>query len=102
LCGLRALEKLDVSQTRVADLTPLSCLLVLQSLGLAFTEVSDLTPVSQMRALQSLDIGFTNVMDLTPLDDLPVLGQLRPPDVSPEEMERFRQARTAKGLPVPS
>ena len=102
LCGLHALKSLDISQTRVADLTPLSDLVALRSLGLAFAPITDLTPVSKMRALKSLDLGFTKVTDLAPLHDLPVLGQLRPPDVSPEEMQRFRQIRVAKGLPVPS
>lgn len=83
-----ALRKLDLSETRVTDLSPLKSLTALENLNLRDTEVADVTPLKSLIALRELDLSRTKVTDLAPLKSLTVLqtlsaSQLMVSDLSP-------------------
>lgn len=61
---------LDLSGTKVTDLSPLvgAPIAVLNLNGL--TELTDLTPLSEMQSLKDLSVSDTQVADLTPLNSL--------------------------------
>eukprot|EP00474_Spongospora_subterranea_P009259 CRZ09717.1 hypothetical protein [Spongospora subterranea] len=67
------LRSLDVEQTRVADLTPLSNFHKLTKLDARFSHVSDISPLSTCISLQHLDISHT---DVTTIDVLIPCHQL--------------------------
>jgi Leucine-rich repeat (LRR) protein len=70
LAGLVALEHLDLNRTEVSDLSPLADLVALQHLHLDFTQVSDLSPLAGLVTLQGLLLGHTQVSDLSPIAGL--------------------------------
>jgi Leucine-rich repeat (LRR) protein len=77
LAGLSALQELFVYNTRVTDLSPLAGLSALQKLNFSDTQVADLSPLAGLSALQNLNFSDTQVCDLSPLialirDGLPV------------------------------
>ena len=76
LSGLLALKSLDLESTHVSDLTPLSGLTALRSLDLMSAQVSDLTPLSGLTALEYLNLWNTQVSNLTPLSGLTALESL--------------------------
>jgi hypothetical protein len=76
LSGLSALQRLFCNNTQVSDLTPLSCLTTLEALHCNSTRVSDLTPVISLTALQQLFCSSTQVSDLRPLMGLTALQTL--------------------------
>jgi len=76
IAGLEGLTHLDLDNTKVTDLIPLSPLVALQKLWLNNTPVTDLTPLTPLSALQSLWLNRTPVTDLTPLTPLTALQTL--------------------------
>ena len=76
LSRLAKLLYLDVSGTRVADLTPLAGLTSLRSLDCSITQIADLTPLANLGNLQDLNFLGTQVVDLTPLASLANLHDL--------------------------
>lgn len=73
---LTALESLNLLDTQVSDLAPLSGLMTLKSLSLWGSQVSDLTPLSGLTALESLSLLCAQVSDVTPLSSLTGLENL--------------------------
>jgi len=61
------LEHLTVSDTRVADLSPLAAMRTLQTLRLSRLLRADLTPVWGLTEVEDLVLSFTAVHDLAPL-----------------------------------
>jgi hypothetical protein len=68
----RAVRRLDLSDTQVANLTPLESLTKLQQLDLSDTQVANLTPFESLAKLQQLD----RLRDLAALEGLAQLQQL--------------------------
>ena len=64
---LTALTTLDLSGTKVTDLTPIAALTALTALNLRFTKVTDLIPIAALTALTTLNLSSTEVADLRPL-----------------------------------
>lgn len=64
---LDKLYSVNLSNTQVSDLTPLTSMTSLSSIWLDNTQVSDLTPLSSMTLLNTLMLDSTQVSDLTPL-----------------------------------
>ncbi len=56
-------------QSELADLSPLRGIDLVE-LDIRSTSVADLTPLREMRGLRKLDVGATKVTDLAPLSDL--------------------------------
>jgi hypothetical protein len=67
LSGLVKLKVLDLDGTQVKDLKPLSGLVNLKTLFLERTPVTDITPLSRLFELENLNLASTQVKDLTPL-----------------------------------
>jgi hypothetical protein len=76
IARLTALRWLDLDNTQIADLTPLSGLTGLTGLMLNGTGVTDLTPLSGLTRLTRLRMSETGVTDLTPLSGLTGLTDL--------------------------
>jgi Leucine-rich repeat (LRR) protein len=76
LTGLTALQSLGLTGTAVADLSPLARLTALQHVALSQTSVADLGPLANLTALNSLSIDETGVTDLSPLAELTSLQGL--------------------------
>jgi internalin A len=72
---LTRLRGLSLSNTRVADLSPLAGLTGLLSLSLARTPVADLWPLAGLTALRRLDLDTTPAADLRPLRGLTRLAE---------------------------
>jgi hypothetical protein len=70
LSKMTQLRSLELGWTLVRDLIPLDQLTGLESLGLEGTQVSDLTPLAKRTGLKSLNISKTQVTDLVPLTGL--------------------------------
>src|SRR5262249_22528555 len=64
---LSALQMLDVSDTSVSDLAPLTRLPHLNNINLANSNVADLSPLTGLTRLLTLNVSKTRVTDLTPL-----------------------------------
>jgi Leucine-rich repeat (LRR) protein len=82
------LRKLDLPQTKVADVEPLKGLTQLQSLNLSETQVANVEPLKGLTALQMLDISRTPVANVEPLKGLAAprtldLSYTRVEDVEP-------------------
>ncbi|QYK41640.1 MAG: leucine-rich repeat domain-containing protein [Paracoccaceae bacterium] len=76
IATLPALAALDLSFTRVTDLSPLATLSALTTLSLPDTRVTDLSPLATLPALATLDLSHAQVTDLSPLATLPALATL--------------------------
>jgi internalin A len=76
LNGLTGLNLLDVSHTRVHNLTPLSNLSCLEFLDISNTQVNDLSPLLRLRSLRKLYASQSKVNDLSPLAGLIGLQEL--------------------------
>lgn len=76
IADLPWLTLLDLTNTQVADLTPIAPLTALQDLWLNSTPVADLTPLARLTALQVLWLNNTPVADLAPLARLIALQAL--------------------------
>lgn len=73
---LRNLERLDVSNANISDLTQFKELTRLAQLSFRNTRVRDLTPLSALKELRILNATATNVSDLQPLAELTKLREL--------------------------
>ena len=87
------IETFDLSETQVADVTPLQGLTNLQQLDLSETQVADVTPLQGLTNLQWLYLLSTQVADVTPLQGLTNLEELflDGTQVSEEDLARLRQ-----------
>ncbi|MCF2562381.1 leucine-rich repeat domain-containing protein [Bifidobacterium boum] len=70
------LERLDLSGTRVSDVSPLSKLTKLTELDLGGTQVSDVSPLSKLVNLEYLNFAGNRVSDVSPLSKLVHLKEL--------------------------
>lgn len=61
------LQHLDISLTKVTDLTSLASQADLKYLSISYTQASDLTPIQQLGNLDTLVAGATSVTDISPL-----------------------------------
>lgn len=77
IAGFTQLRSLNLSYTRIEDLTPLFNLTELEKLELCCTKVKDLSPLRNLRNLQILHLGNTSIEDLSPLRFLIRLITLR-------------------------
>jgi len=66
----RRINYLDLSSTKVSDLSPLAGLTNLKELWCYNTKVSDLTPLAELTNLQKLWCSETQVSDLAPIAGL--------------------------------
>jgi len=77
LSGLTDLEYLDLSLTDVSNLEPLSGLTNLKTLDLGGCwRVRDISPLAKFEKLESLKLGGTQVRDLSPLRSLKNLREI--------------------------
>lgn len=74
--GIEGLVDLDLTSTRISDLSPLRDLTTLRDLRLERTAVSDLSPLRNLTELHILRLWQTAVRDLSPLRDLTTLRDL--------------------------
>jgi Leucine-rich repeat (LRR) protein len=61
------LHTLDLQNTQVIDIAPLSKCVLLHSLNLNNTQVTDITPLSKCVSLHTLDLNNTQIIDIAPL-----------------------------------
>lgn len=71
------LNRLNLHGTPVSDLSPLTPLINLKELDLGNTEVRDLTPLKKLQNLEVVRLGNTEVTDITPLKALERLKELK-------------------------
>lgn len=88
ISDLTELRTLILDQSRISDLQPLSALTKLRILSLDNTQVSDLSPIRHLRSLVELNANETGVSDINYLRDLKELSVLsldntRVSDLSP-------------------
>lgn len=76
IAELTALTFLDLGQTQVSSLGPISTLSALNNLDLGGTQVIDLAPISTLTALTHLNLYFTQVTDLAPVNAFTSLTNL--------------------------
>ena len=67
LADLTELRELDLTETKVRDLAPVSPLFQLENLYLYDCSVADLSPISNLRQLRNLFLDKTAIADLAPL-----------------------------------
>lgn len=70
------LTSLDISQTQVWDLSPLTCSGDLEKVSLDQTEVTNIKPLRDLHKLQTLHLDGSAVADLRPLLAFPGLRDL--------------------------
>ena len=70
------IRTLDLSETIISDISPLTNFTDLQSLDLEETQVSDLSPIKNLTKLRSLFLAGAPVSDLSPLMNLSALQSL--------------------------
>jgi len=76
LAHLSSLLILDLTATLVQDISPLAHLSSLQILNLNETQVQDISPLAQLSSLHTLDLNDTQVQNISPLAHLSSLGNL--------------------------
>ena len=76
LSGLKALTNLDLSKTNVSDISTLSGLKALTNLDLSCTKVNDISALSGLTFLKNLNLLGTNVSDISVLSGLKALKNL--------------------------
>jgi len=76
ISDLVCIEKLDLSNSKAKDLTPLLRLTKLKSLDLDDTRVSNLNPITQLPELETLSISYTQITDLSPLKNMANYGEM--------------------------
>jgi internalin A len=67
LSVITQLNYLNLNNTQVTDLSPLSGLTQLNSLSLDDTEVTDLSPLNGLSLLKELYLGNTQITEVLPL-----------------------------------
>jgi len=70
IANLSALRLLDMSDTRITDLQPLTALTGLTTLYLHKTPITDLQPLTALTGLTRLSLTNTRIRDLRPLRNL--------------------------------
>lgn len=70
LTNFTKLRMLDLHETQVSDLSPLAKLTDLEVLWLYETQVKDLSPLAELTNLKNLSLVFVPVRDLSPLSKL--------------------------------
>lgn len=95
LAGLPALAVLRLRHTLVADLSPLATVPTLEELDIAHTAVADISVLRQLPALKSLDLRATHVTDLAPLADIASLRRVvvQRLEVDHAAIDRLREVR---------
>ena len=73
---VKSVKNLDLSGTRVRNISVLSGLTSLTNLGLSETDVSDISALSGLTALTNLDLGSTQVKNISALSGLTALTNL--------------------------
>ena len=73
---LHSLQFLNLHNSAISDISPLSTLQNLKSLNLSETDVSNISPLSNLHSLQSLDLSETAISDISPLSTLQNLKSL--------------------------
>jgi len=74
--GLEQLRKLQLAENRIVDLSPLKRLTNLRELYLADNQISDITPLQELTQLTRLRLSYNQVVDITPLKGLTQLKRL--------------------------
>ncbi|RXK80665.1 hypothetical protein EST62_12540 [Chlorobaculum sp. 24CR] len=95
LVGLPGLAILRLRHTRVADLAPLASISTLQELDIAHTPVADISALRHHPSLVALDLRATRVTDLSALAEMPALRRVvvQRLDVDEAAIGRLRKAR---------
>lgn len=95
LVGLPSLTILRLRHTRVTDLAPLNSIPTLQELDIAHTPVADISILCHHPSLTSLDLRATRVTDLSALAEMPVLKRVvvQRLDLDEAVIDRLRLAR---------
>jgi len=65
------MKLLDLSNTKITDITPIQYLSKLVWINLDKTKVSDISPLSKLTNLRWISIEHTKVSDISPLLSLP-------------------------------
>ena len=73
---LTALQRLDLSDNQITDLTPLNQLTNLNNLGLNDNRIVNLTPLAFLTNLETLWLASNQIVDITPLNPLTNLETL--------------------------
>jgi Leucine-rich repeat (LRR) protein len=76
LSNLTSLKSLHLNNTKVVDLTPLENLISLEYLDLSNTQISDINPLSGLISLESLYLSNTQISDISPISNLTSLDFL--------------------------
>ncbi|MEM6466076.1 MAG: leucine-rich repeat domain-containing protein [Pseudomonadota bacterium] len=87
IAGLSGLTRLDLHNSQVADLAPIAGLSALTRLYLDNTQVADLISISELTALKSLYLNNTQVSDLTPISGLLNLTTLAISDTNTADLK---------------
>ena len=95
LSPLTNLHSLDMTGTKIDDLTPIRNLTNLVSLKLSHTQVSDLSPLKYSSKLEELIMRHTQVVDIAILAKMPELKTL---DLSDNAITDFRPIATLTQL----
>ncbi|AOS83684.1 hypothetical protein BIU88_05690 [Chlorobaculum limnaeum] len=95
LVGLPGLAILRLRHTRVADLAPLASISTLQELDIAHTPVADISVLRHHPSLVALDLRATRVTDLSALAEMPALRRVvvQRLDVDEAAIGQLRKAR---------
>ncbi|MBI3960399.1 MAG: leucine-rich repeat domain-containing protein [Chloroflexi bacterium] len=95
LSTLNTLQFIDLSDTKIEDVTTLATLTNLRYLSLNDTQVADVAPLMYLDGLQELSIRNTKVADVMPLA---VLTSLETLDLSGTEVEDLKPLSALKSL----
>jgi Leucine-rich repeat (LRR) protein len=93
LSGLKSLSGLDINNTAVSDLEPIKGLTNLAGLDISSTPVSDLDPLRNLVKLSDLDVSSTQVSNLESIKGLSALSTLNLSHTMVHDLEPL------KGLP---
>ena len=74
--SLKNLIDIDLRWNQIVDITPLNQLDKLQLLSLSSNQIDDITPLNQLNKLQSLYLDGNQIVDITPLNQLDKLQLL--------------------------
>lgn len=95
LSGLRELVYLDLSFTGINDINELSALKDLRYINLRGSKVSDISTLSNMKELQGVNLMFTPVNDISALK---YLGELTAVDLSHTQISDISALKSLKNL----
>lgn len=95
LTSIKGLQSLNITNTRVSDLAPLANLADLKGLNASGTPVRDLAPLAKSAGLKTLELTGTMVTDLSPLSELTGLLSL---NITNTEVSDLRPLEQLSGL----